>query len=108
MRIYTSKYMHIEDRATRKRMTNVDRQLRCRYGISLEDRNKMEAEQNGLCKVCGEKKRLVVEHNHETGKIRGLTCDGCNTLIGQLEKLTPKLFNDVLLYLYTDGDMKCE
>ncbi len=61
--------------------------LKHNYGISLEDYNRLFGEQNGLCLGCYKhqtqlKKRLVVDHNHKTGKVRGLLCSACNTVLG--------------------------
>ena len=36
------------------------------------------------CEVCGREARLVYDHNHETGFVRGRLCGGCNTAIGML------------------------
>lgn len=63
------------------------------YGINFEDYDRMFIEQNGCCAICGkhqtkEKKSLHVDHNHKTGKIRGLLCQKCNHGVG--------LFNDNL------------
>ena len=66
------------------------------YGISEEEVSRMYQEQSGLCKICGtsmeffstsENKRLTfcVDHNHETGKVRGLLCSDCNRGIGFLK-----------------------
>jgi len=46
--------------------------------------------QNGKCAICGTSKNVAnkafcVDHDHKTGKIRGLLCDGCNTGIGMLQ-----------------------
>lgn len=38
-----------------------------------------------FCMLCGrEDRRLVIDHNHQTGKIRGVLCDRCNVAIGSL------------------------
>ena len=84
-------------------MTNRNRQLKCRYGITLEDYEKMYSDQNGKCKLCKKEKRLVVEHNHENGKVRGLTCDKCNHLLGHLENIDYDFMDRVHCYLNTDG-----
>jgi Recombination endonuclease VII len=57
--------------------------LKSMYGLTLEEYNKMYIDQKGLCKMCGKvpKKTLVVDHNHQTGEIRGLLCHGCNRAI---------------------------
>jgi hypothetical protein len=59
--------------------------LRNSYGISIEDFERMYAEQAGLCAICGKEiigKNCYVDHNHETGKIRCLLCSNCNTGLG--------------------------
>jgi hypothetical protein len=63
-------------------------QLKYYFGISLEEYNKIFTEQKGCCKICGKhqtefKKALFVDHDHTTGKIRGLLCLTCNLLIGR-------------------------
>jgi hypothetical protein len=58
------------------------------YGISVEDYEKMLIDQCGLCACCGNppnKRRLCVDHNHETLEIRELVCDYCNIVIGIFE-----------------------
>lgn len=58
------------------------------YGISLDDYNDLLKGQKNKCKICGTKnptgthKHLVVDHCHETNKIRGLLCGRCNAGIG--------------------------
>lgn len=58
--------------------------LKKRYGITPEERGTMEASQSGLCGICKKQARLVVDHDHVTGKVRGLLCFSCNTAIGLL------------------------
>ena len=44
------------------------------------------------CFVCGSNKRLSLEHNHKTGKVRGVACSPCNWIIGSIENnLFPKV-----------------
>lgn len=54
------------------------------YGISLEDYNARVVRAGGKCEVCRQVKPLVVDHDHATGKFRGLLCHNCNTAIGLL------------------------
>lgn len=67
------------------------------YGITLIDAEKMLEAQMGLCanRSCGTeielgikveaKRRAFVDHNHTTGKVRGILCMRCNTCLGWLE-----------------------
>ena len=64
--------------------------MKNRYGVTLEQYDKMFEGQNGVCAICGginkSDRRLAIDHNHETGKIRGLLCSNCNTGIGMLKE----------------------
>ena len=67
-----------------------DKDLQHMYGITLADYHKMLVDQGGRCKICqtpqGDLKRvLCVDHNHSTGKVRGLLCDTCNRSLGLLK-----------------------
>jgi len=64
------------------------------YGITLEDYEDMYAEQEGLCAICGGEGflmkdchsiKLVVDHCHHTGAVRGLLCHNCNRALGLLK-----------------------
>jgi hypothetical protein len=61
--------------------------LQNRYGITNDDYLKLLSNQKGVCKICKEKStrlRLLVDHNHKTGKVRGLLCERCNSLLGRV------------------------
>lgn len=74
------------------------------YEFSWSDYEKMFDEQRGCCAICGSKisssrtSRLFVDHNHETGKVRGLLCSSCNHGLG-LFKDSPKLLQNAIKYL---------
>lgn len=74
--------------------------LRRKYGLTPEQVEAMKAAQDGRCAICQQepKKRLVVDHCHTTGRVRGLLCDGCNMSIGHLRE-DPNLFRRALEYL---------
>lgn len=62
-----------------------------RYGITLEQYEAQFAAQGGVCAICGGAGGgkwwpLVIDHDHETGKFRGLLCDRCNRWLGFHEK----------------------
>jgi hypothetical protein len=61
------------------------------YGISYAEYLNMLEAQGGCCAICGtndtgKRKAFAVDHNHETGKVRGLLCSNCNTGIGNLKE----------------------
>ena len=68
--------------------------LKSLYGITVEDYDRMLAEQRGGCAICGSadaKHRkytrakvaaFSVDHDHTTGKVRGLLCSSCNRALG--------------------------
>lgn len=61
------------------------RRLKVKYGITVETYDDLLKYQGGVCAICGgdgKWKMLGVDHNHATGKIRGLLCHSCNVLIG--------------------------
>lgn len=59
-----------------------------RYGISVEQYDEMLQRQNGVCAICQKECQLGVslgvDHDHKTGRVRGLLCRKCNTGIGLL------------------------
>lgn len=59
------------------------------YGIEPEVYYAMLEKQSHKCAICGEESKqrtMNIDHNHKTGKVRGLLCNGCNLSLGHLEK----------------------
>lgn len=53
------------------------------YGLSKEEANRLvETGRLGTCAICGATTKLVVDHDHKTGKVRGLICGACNSMLG--------------------------
>lgn len=50
------------------------------YGLTDEQYDALEAIE--ACENCGSTERLVIDHNHLTGKVRGKLCHGCNVALG--------------------------
>ena len=63
--------------------------LKRMFGMSLEEYNDKLSKQKGVCAICGglckSGKRLAVDHNHKTGKIRDLLCGNCNGGLGKFQ-----------------------
>ena len=68
--------------------------LLTQYGLTLEDYVRLDEKQGGRCASCrefetakgntGRVRLLAVDHDHETGEVRGLLCSLCNTGVGSL------------------------
>lgn len=68
--------------------------LKYLYGMTIEDYEHLLYSQDGVCAICGKpetelhndggSKSLTVDHNHKTGKVRGLLCGRCNRVLGLL------------------------
>lgn len=56
--------------------------LRHRYGIGAKAFESMLAEQDGKCPICERPDPEHVDHDHETGKVRGILCFNCNQGLG--------------------------
>lgn len=83
-------------------------QLERLYGISLEDHDNILAAQNGCCPGCGatsfndKSYHLAVDHNHETGEVRGLLCLKCNRILGLADD-DPEVLRRLADYLERSG-----
>ncbi len=61
--------------------------LKTRYGLTPDDVDRMLTDQGGVCAICqGEMKRQCVDHDHATGKVRGLLCHRCNIGLPYVER----------------------
>lgn len=65
------------------------------YGITTAQYEQMFKAQNGACAICDKLwvggRRLAIDHDHKTGKVRALLCFRCNTLLGYYEKNIEKI-----------------
>lgn len=91
--------------------------LRKKYGITQEEYDALLLAQGGCCAICrkpetvytgrgkGVSNRLCVDHDHVTGKVRGLLCNACNTSLGKMND-DPTLLVQALTYLGFDVKVK--
>lgn len=69
------------------------------HSITVKTYERLSRDQNNACWICfKEDITLVVDHNHTTGKIRGLLCDNCNLGIGNL-KSSPAIMLRAIKYI---------
>jgi adenine-specific DNA methylase len=75
---YPERYAHLRRRANLKK-----------HGVTADVYDAMLVAQGGVCAICGrapERRRLSIDHDHKTGKVRGLLCDKCNPALGSFEE----------------------
>ena len=91
----------------RLRLVNRRAKLKRNFGLTLEQYEAMVRAQDGRCAICGTGEpggrgartgSFAVDHDHGTGRIRGLLCNGCNTGLG-LFKDSPSVLRSAIDYL---------
>lgn len=95
----------------RSKAKNPDRQkeydrrtwLKRRFGPDgMDTYERLMVEQGGVCAICGQAcasgMRLAIDHNHQTGKLRGLLCRDCNTSLGKFGDSVERL-REAVAYL---------
>lgn len=72
----------------RRKEANSDRRATAIYSVKPGFYKKMLEHQHGCCAICGrprrKAKRMPIDHNHKTGRVRGLLCSPCNEFVGWL------------------------
>lgn len=86
--------------------------FRSRYGITVEEFDQMVDIQGGKCACCqrepqgkGAAAVLNVDHDHVTGRVRGLLCNPCNQAMG-LMKDNPSMIRQLLRYAYYAAEIR--
>ena len=79
--------------------------LQSKYGIGLSEYAELLASQGGKCAICGTREPgtkgrdcFVVDHCHNSMKVRGLLCVSCNLLLGHAQD-SPQVLQRAILYL---------
>jgi hypothetical protein len=82
--------------------------LNRKYGITIADYEQMFDSQKGACAICleprPEERTLHVDHDHDTGVIRGLLCFRCNNALGDFRE-EYELFQRAADYLDRDDEL---
>ena len=111
---YSSKYCsehckkHNRQAKQKLRRQNYGYALRNLYGVSLEQYEKLLEKQNHVCAICKKpsKKRLSVDHCHETLQIRGLLCHNCNTGLGHFKDNIERLQTAIEYLKFSKQELK--
>jgi hypothetical protein len=93
-------------RKSKNPLAKKNSELQRLYGISIDQYVELFSLQGEVCKICKQncktKKSLSVDHDHLSGKIRGLLCNRCNRAIGMFED-SPELLGLAARYLLDNG-----
>lgn len=97
-RRYQARFTPAERSAIQRR-----HKLKQRYGITPEEFDAMLLAQGNCCAVCKSpdprhSRGWRVDHNHQTGKIRGVVCNPCNVAIGMAHE-DPGVMFQIAVYL---------
>ena len=77
---------------------------RGKFRNDLSDQQlKLIKESTKECVICGSEETLVVDHDHFTGKVRGMLCNHCNRGLGHFRD-SPMLLEFAAQYLYASAD----
>ena len=84
------------------RRANHRNNLSKRFGITEAQFDELWSRCDGRCAICGDAesrdRRLSLDHDHETGELRGFLCSRCNLILGQV-KDSPELLERAVVYL---------
>jgi hypothetical protein len=75
----------------RKAISDRKSHLKRKYGLTIEEFDAMLAAQGGGCAICGYPDADNVDHDHATGRVRGILCWNCNVGVGQFEDSEDRL-----------------
>lgn len=76
---------HSAEGPQRERAQILRRARERKYGLTHDEYQALLEAQGGVCAICGngaQQRSLAVDHDHETGAVRGLLCDRCNPMLG--------------------------
>ena len=83
----------------RNKLSRRSSHLKSRYQLSDDAAVALaEAHKRACCEICGSTIRLDVDHDHETGQLRGFLCRRCNIMVGHIEK-SPELPARAMCYV---------
>lgn len=84
------------------RLQNSEREklyaIEYKYELSPDDYSKLYETCGGVCSICKKASKLVVDHCHRSGQVRGLLCGQCNTMLGMAKDSVDTL-QSAILYL---------
>lgn len=99
---YKRLYREDEQKRAQNKIYHRAKWLKDAFNMTVADYMALYEKQDGKCAICGSaqngKKNFCIDHDHETGKVRGLLCHNCNVSVG-LMKDSPSLLRKAADYL---------
>lgn len=101
----------VQDPVYRDAVRNSKR--KSKYGVSSDSVQARLKKQNGVCAICGHLETrcqngriqaLAVDHDHQTGKFRGLLCSACNSALGLMQD-SPEIMQRAADYLKSNAEV---
>lgn len=74
------------------------RNIKTRYGLEAHEYEALLKKHNGACGICEDRRGLCVDHDHETGSVRGILCQACNKALGSTSAEVERI-SRALVYL---------
>jgi len=97
--------MKTDEYKEKRRARSLEVRYKYKYGITLEEKINMITTQNNECAMCHKTliyKTSVVDHDHQTGKVRAILCIKCNTGLSYIEN--KKFLKSALEYIKNNED----
>jgi hypothetical protein len=99
-----------ESRSPKRRL---EQHLKYKYGITREEFNQSWESQGGKCAIClielpdlmvyeNRRRQYAIDHNHDTGKFRGILCNRCNAMLGMAND-SARILASAIGYLEKNG-----
>jgi hypothetical protein len=99
--------------ASRSPKRRLEQHLKHKYGVTHEEFYATWTSQGGKCAIClselpdlmvyeNRRRGYAIDHNHETGKFRGILCINCNSMLG-MAKDSPRILAKAIGYLEANG-----
>jgi hypothetical protein len=103
-----NEYRHEYRRRPERKRADRDGHLRRKYGIGIDDFDRLLLKQSGTCAICEEPSpvegSLHVDHDHASGRVRGLLCVSCNNALGAFRE-SLDIFQRAADYLDRDDEL---
>jgi len=71
--------------------------IKRKYGLTPEDYNNLIKKQKSRCALCGKIRKLILDHDHKTGRVRGMLCRKCNMWLSVFDD--KRKFKKILKYV---------